>query len=200
MEVIRAGDAGEFQRALHHAERRVAVAVHDAVREGTVVRADADGAAEFLAELHQRRELFLDAPELLDVLLVGVFLDGEFLRVGVVAGIDADHLHPFGGFHRGIGLEVDVGDDRDQAAALAKFSDDVLQVRRVLHGGRGDADDLAADGDEVERLLDGSRRVHRVAGEHRLHDDRATAAQNHAAAGGIAHDDFAGLASMKHKR
>ena len=38
-----AGDAGELERALDHAERRVAVAVHDAVGERAVVGADAHG-------------------------------------------------------------------------------------------------------------------------------------------------------------
>jgi hypothetical protein len=40
-----------------------------------------------------------------------VYSDGEFLLVGVIAGIDAHHLDPFGGFHGGVGLEMDVGHD-----------------------------------------------------------------------------------------
>ena len=79
---------------------------------------------------------------------------------------------------------------------LAQFGDDVLQIRRVLHGRRGDAHDLAADGDEFERLLHAQRRVHRVAGEHGLHDDGMIAADDDAAVRRIADDDFAGLAAM----
>ena len=56
-----AGDAGELERALDHAERRVAVAVHDAVGERAVVGADAHGDAALLAELDQRREALVDA-------------------------------------------------------------------------------------------------------------------------------------------
>ena len=149
-----------------------------------------------LQQFHQRREFFLDALQLGGVLLVGVFLDGEFFGVGVVAGIDADHLDPFGRFHRGVGLEMDVGDNRHVAAARAQFGDDVLQVRRVLHRRRGDAHDLAADGDEFERLLHGHGGVHRVAGEHRLLHDRMVAADDDAAVRGIADDDFAGFAAL----
>ena len=149
---------------------------------------------------HQRRELLLDALQLGGVLLVGVFLDGEFLRVGVIAGIDADHLDPLRRFQRGFGLEMDVGDDRHEAAARAQFGDDVLQVRRVLHRRRGDADDLAADGDQVERLLHALGGVHRVAGEHGLHHDGMVAADDDAAARRVADDDFAGLAALIKKR
>ena len=79
VEFVLAGDAGEFERALDHAQRRVAEPVHDAVAERAVVGADAHGPAKLFAELHQRREFFFDAPQFGGVLLVGVFLDGEFL-------------------------------------------------------------------------------------------------------------------------
>jgi hypothetical protein len=48
--VVIAGDAGEFEGAFDHAERGVAVAVHDAVAEGSVVGADAHGHAAVLAQ------------------------------------------------------------------------------------------------------------------------------------------------------
>ena len=153
-----------------------------------------------LAFEHERREFLLDALQLGGVLLVGVFLGGKFLRVGVIAGIDADNLDPFHGFHRGFGLEMDVGDDRHEAVLLAQFGDDLLQIRRVLHRRRGDADELAADGDEFERLLHGLGSVHRVAGEHGLHDDGMIAADDDAAARRIANDDLARLAALVENR
>jgi len=73
-----ARDAGEFQGALDHAERRVAEAIHDAVAERAVIGADAQGAAEFLAPRYQRRESFLDAFKLGGVLFVAVFLTRIF--------------------------------------------------------------------------------------------------------------------------
>jgi hypothetical protein len=81
-------------------------------------------------------------------------------------------------------------------AALAEADHDVLQVRRVLHGRRGDAHDLAADGDEVERLLHAFGGIHRVAREHGLHHDRVIAADDDAAARRVAHDDFARFAAL----
>ena len=196
MEVVLSGDMGELQRALNHAERRVAESVHDAVGKRTVVRADADGALEALAFEHERREFFLDALQLFHVLRVGVFLDGKFFGVGVVAGVHADDFHPLHSFHRGFRLEMDVGHDGHGAAAFAEFGDDDLQVRRVLHGRGGDAHDLATDGDEIERLLHTGGGVHRVTGDHGLHDNGAVAADDDAAVGGVADNDFAGDAAV----
>ena len=197
MEVVLATDAGELQRALHHAKRRVAVTVHDAVAERAVVRADAHGAFQLDGFQHQRRELFLDAPQLFSVLRVGVFFDREFLRVRIVAGIHADDFHPLHRFHRCFRFEMDVRDDRNIAAALAKFGDDVLQVRRVLHRRCCDADELATDGDEFKRLFHAGRRVHRVAGDHGLRHDRMIPADDDASARGIADDDFARLTTLE---
>ena len=103
---------GKLKRALHHAQRRVAVAVHDAVAERAVVGADTQCAVARFAFLDERRELGLDASQLVGVLLVGVFADIEFFGVGVVAGVDAHHLAPFHRFKSGVRLEVNVGDHR----------------------------------------------------------------------------------------
>ena len=167
-----ARDAGEFERAFHHPERRVAVAVHDAVGERTVVSADAHRDAALFRELDQRRETFANALELGGVLRVGVFEDLEFFRVGVVAGIDPHFLDPLRRFHRGLGFEMDVGDDRRLAAAFAQSAHDVLQIGRVFHRRRGDAHDLATDVSEFDRLRDGRFGIHRVASDHRLDTDR----------------------------
>ncbi len=145
-----------------------------------------------LAELHERREPLADAAEFGGVLLVGVFLDREFFAVRVVARIDAHFVHPLRGFHGGVGFEMDVGDDRHVAAALPQTSDDVLQIGGVFHRGSGDAHDLAADRDEVERLLDRSRGVHGVACDHGLHPDRVIAAE-----ADVADHDFASATAWR---
>ena len=129
-----------------------------------------------LAEIDQRLEGLVDAGEFLLVLVVGVFADGEFLFVGEVAGIDADLLDPLRGFHGGVGLEMDVGDDGHVAPGGEELGLDVLEIGGVLDRRRGDADDFAADLDEVEGLLDAFAGVHRVAGEHRLDADGVGAA------------------------
>ena len=77
----------------------------------------------------------------------------------------------------------------------AEFRDDVLQIGGVLDRGRGDADDLAAHGHEVQRLLHAFGGVHGVAGDHGLDDDGMVAADDDAAARGIAYDDLAGAAA-----
>ena len=127
---------------------------------------------------------------------VRVFLDGKFLFIGVIAGIDAHDLDPFDRFHRRFRFEMDVGDNRHEAILLAKFRDDVLEIGRVLHRRRGDADELATDGDEFERLLHALGGVHRVAGEHGLHDDGMIAADDDAAVLRVADDDLARFASL----
>ena len=192
-----AGDPGELERALDHAARRVAVAVHDPVAQRAVIRPDAQRAAELLAEQHERCELLVDPRQLLGILVVRVFLDLKFLLVRVIAGVDPDLLDPLGRFHRRVRLEVDVRDNRDVAAARVQPFDDVLQVGGVLHRRCGDAHDLAADLDQLERLLDGQLGVHRVAGEHGLLHGGMVTADDHAALGGVAHDNFAGNPAMK---
>ena len=103
----------ELQRTLHHAGRRVAVAVQDAVRQRSVVGADANGAAAILAEAHQRQETLGDALDLLGVLRIGVLADSEPLLVGEVSGVDPHLLHVFRRDHGGVGREVDVGHQRN---------------------------------------------------------------------------------------
>ena len=179
MKSVVAGDAGELQGALDHAERRVAVAVHDAVAERAVVGADADRDATFFTEEDQRREGFADALQLGGVLLVGVLLDGELLGVREVARIDADFFHPARGFHGGVGFEVDVGHEGHVATGFEQAALDVLQVGSVLDRRGGDADNLGTDVCQVERLLDAGRSIHGVAGDHGLHPDRIAAADAH---------------------
>ena len=121
-------------------------------------------------------KLLANALQLRRILLVGVFDDRELLRVGVVARIDPDLLDPLGGFHRGLGFEMDVRHDRHMAAPRAQSPDDVLQIGRVLDRRRGDAHDLATDLGQLEGLRDRGLGVHRVAGDHRLDANRVAAA------------------------
>ena len=105
-------------------------------------------------------------------MLVGVFADDELLRVRVIAGVNPHLVYPFGRFHRCVGFEMDVGDDRHIAPALAQALDDVLEVARVLDSRRSDPDDFTIGVCQLDRLLDRRLGVHRVAGNHRLDTDR----------------------------
>ena len=171
------GDAEELEGALDHAERRVAVAVHDAIAERAVIGADAHRAAELFAADHERGKRIVEAGEFGVVVGVGVFADGEFFLVGVVAGIDADFFDVLDGFHRGAREEMDVGDDRDVGeAGGGELGADVAQAAGGGDVGRGDADDLAADLGEGDGLLDGGGDVLGVARRHRLDADGIGAA------------------------
>ena len=90
---------------------------------------------------------------------------------------------------------MNVRDDRHEAAALAKFRDYVLQVRRVFHRRRGDADNLTTDGGQIQGLPHALGGIHSVAGEHGLHDDRMLTADDDAALRRIAHQDFPGFSA-----
>jgi hypothetical protein len=177
VEVVFAGDAGKFEGALDHAQGGVAVAVHDAVGEGAVVGADAHGAAQLFAQEHQGGEGFFNAVKLGLVFGVGVFADGEFFFVGIVAGVDADGFDPLGGFQGGVGFEMDVGHDGDVGeAVLVEGAANVLEVGGVFAGGGGDADDLAAGAGQEQGLAQAGFGVHGVGGEHGLDDDGVVAA------------------------
>jgi hypothetical protein len=66
---------------------------------------------------------------------------------------------------------MNIGHDRDVAAALAQSAHDVLQVGRVFHRGRRDPYDLAPRLRQFDGLCDGRFRIHGVAGNHRLYPD-----------------------------
>ena len=115
------------------------------------------------------------------VLLVGVLDDLELLGVGVIAGVDPHHLHPARRFQGGLGLEMDVRDDRYEAAPSPQLRRDVLKIGRVLHRRRRDPDDLAPHRGQLQRLPHALGRVHGVAGEHGLHHHGFVSADDHPA-------------------
>ncbi len=72
-------DPRELERAFHHPERCVTVAIHNAIRERAMVRPDSHGYTAFLAKLDKWREPLADPIQLCCVLLVGVLANDEFL-------------------------------------------------------------------------------------------------------------------------
>jgi len=171
----------ELERALHHAAGRVAVAVHDAVRERAVVRADTQGAAELLQPPHEGTEALRHTFELLGVLSVRVLPNLELLLVGVVARVDPHLLDVLGSRHGRTGREVDVGHERHANAPALELGANRPQILGVLRRGRGDPDDLAAGFYEPLGLVGGARSVEGIRRRHRLDADRVVAAKSHVA-------------------
>ena len=195
--IVLARDTREFQRALDHPKRRIAESIHDSVAERSVVGSDTHRAAKFLANFDKWRGALLDPAQLRCVLLVAVFLDGELLRVRVVARIDPHLLDPLRRFQRSIRFEMNICDNRDHAPARAQFCNNILQIRGVLDGRRRDAHQLTAHLDQLERLLHAQRRIHRVAREHRLDDNRMVTANDYPASRRVAHNHFATFAPLE---
>ena len=166
------GEPGKLQRTFHHAERRVAVAVHDPVAQRTVIRADAHGDAARPAQLDQGREFFPDTPDLGRILFVAVFAHRKFFRVRIVARVDPHLVHPLGRLERRVGLKMNVGHQRNMAAAGLQSAADRFQIPCVLDRRRRDAHDFAAYVSQLHRLADTGQRIHRVAGDHGLHAHR----------------------------
>ncbi len=170
-------NADELQRALDHAQRRVSVAVHDALGERAVVGADAQGSAQLFATADQRRNGFVQALELPCVLGIRVLMCARVFLVGVVARIDADFLNVFDRLHRGLRHEMNVGDERDVGkTGGGELGADLSQSLGGGDVGGGYADDFATDLGEGDGLADRRRDIQRVAGGHRLHPDRVGAA------------------------
>ena len=191
MVIVITCDAGKLQRAFHHAERRVAIAVHDAIRERSMIGADAHHPSKILAKLHQRRKFLADAFELLLILRVGVLADFELLLVGVISRVHANFLHPLGGLERGIGLEMDVGHQRHLAAGSSHFARDVFEVRGVNFRLGGDPHNFTARIREREHLGDAGGRVAGVGGDHRLDANRIRSAKTD-----ISDPHFAGCTAL----
>ena len=134
-----------------------------------MIGADAHGAAKVFAELDEWGKVFADAIQLLGILLVGILADLEFFLIGVVAGIDPDFLHPFGGFKSGIGFEVDVCYQRHVTSRSTHAVTNVLEIGRIFLGLSGNPDDFTSRLGEVEHLLHACLCVPGVRGDHGLH-------------------------------
>jgi hypothetical protein len=111
----------------------------------------------------------------------------------VVELLDVARVHPYGrapGVDRGehvLGLEVDVGDDRDLG-----LGGDRREGVGVVLGGHGHAHDLAAGGGQLGDLLQGRVDVGGHRRRHRLHRDRRVPADRHRP-----HHDLPGPASLR---
>ena len=159
-------DPRKLQRALHHPQRRVAVAVHDAVRQRSMIRPDPHGPPQFLAAIHQRHKLRADPLQLLLVIRIAVLPHLELLLVHEVPRIHPHLLHPLRRLHRRIRLEVNVRHQRHLAARPPHPIADVLQVLRILHRLRRDPHDFAPRLRQQQHLLHTGLRVPRVRGDH----------------------------------
>ncbi len=143
-------------RRLHEGfRRRLAVLLQQPLVEGAGVDADAQRDAGVLRRAGDRADLVV---ELADV--AGIHANGRAPRVDGLEDV--------------LGLEVDVGDDRD----LALLRDDVQHVRIVLTR-HCDTHDLASGCGQLGDLLEGRVDVGRRRRRHRLHADRRVAAHQH---------------------
>ena len=86
---------------------------------------------------------------------------------------------------------MNVSDNGDITAARAQFRDDILQIGGIFDRWGGDPDDLAADFNELQRLLHALLGIHGVARQHGLHHDRMVAANDDPTTRWIAHNHFA---------
>ena len=179
--VVLAEDAQKLQCGLHHALRRIAVAVHHAVGKRTVVGADTQSASMFFEVRNQRQQRCFDALQFLGVLCVGVLPHLKLLAVGVVSGVDAHLLDELTGGDRERRAEMDVGHKRTRDAALLHSPPD---GRKRLHRflvGHGEPDDLAVGPVQALDLLHTRYDLRGVGGEHGLNADGRVASDRHIA-------------------
>ena len=162
-------DAQELHAALHDALGRVAVARHDAIRQGTVVHADAERCAVLAADGQQALEAFLQALQLGGILLVRVvqLLEGP-RGVDVIARVDADFFDNGGGHVGHIGIEVDVGYERRGMAPPAEFGTYVFQIFCLDCALCREAHQVAAGADNSLGLVDAAVGVGGGTGRHAL--------------------------------
>ena len=117
-----------------------------------MVRPDAHVNAALLAKVDKLRKSLANPAQLSGVLLVRVFANDEFLRIRIVAGIDAHFFHPLRGFHRGFGFEMNVCDDRYIAASVTQTFHDIFEIARVFYCWRGDPHNFAAHFCQLDRF------------------------------------------------
>jgi hypothetical protein len=93
-----------------------------------MVGADAHRHPPFLTKLYQWSEALPDPINLGLIFRIRVIAGGEFFGIGEVARIDANLLDPLGGLKGSLGLEVNVGDQRDTTTATVEFLADVFEI------------------------------------------------------------------------
>ena len=99
-----------------------------------MVHAEPDGGVVLAAQGDEGLQRLTDADEFGGVFLVGVFqfLEGPG-RVDKVARIDAHALAHLGGRHRGLAVEVDVGDERHGAVLAAQHVGNLADALGLFH-------------------------------------------------------------------
>ena len=178
MEIFLLADAQEFEAALYDALWRIAIAVADAVGEGTVVHADADGCMMLLADVEERHEAVFYLLEFVGILLIGIFLLDELAgRIHVVARIDAHFLAIESSHVGNVRIEVNIGYERSLIAVGTDAGIDVFHILCLAGTLSGEAHQLATSLDNLLSLLNASLGIIGVGGGHRLDADRIIATQ-----------------------
>ena len=109
--------AQELHHALDHPGSRIAVAAHDAVAQRTVVHAQAHCRVALAAHLDKGQQRLTHALELGVILFLGVLQLLECAcRIYKVPRVDAHTLTHLGGSKCRLGVEMDVGNQRNIAA------------------------------------------------------------------------------------
>ena len=178
MEILLLADAQELETALYDALWGIAVAVADAVGEGTVVHADADGCMMLLADVEERHEAVFYLLEFVGVLLIGIFLLDELAgRIHIVARVYA-HLLAVECSHVGnVRIEVNIGNEWSLIAVGTDAGIDVLHILCLAGTLCGEAHQFAASLDDFLCLTDASLSIIGIGGGHRLDADRVIATQ-----------------------
>ena len=175
MVVLIAAHAQELEGALHHAQRRIAIPVQDAIAEASVIGADTHGRTVLLANAHQRKEPITNTLQLGVVFHIGVLAHIEFLLVHVIAGVHAHLLHDARGDLGSVRREMDVRHQRCGVALRAQLLLDDREVLRFLLAGCSDAHQLTSRFDHSDALGHSGSRVHGIRGGHALHPDGVVA-------------------------
>ena len=152
-----------FHGSQGHGLGRIAVFLHDILAQGTMIKADADGAVILLAKA---QELAEKGPRLL---MIGM----------EVAGVDADLFHHRHHGHGNLRGEVDIGHQGNIDAIGPETASNLFQMLYIGHGRHGDADELGSGGCQQLALRHGSFYVGSMGVAHGLDHDGVAAADEH---------------------
>ena len=131
LEVLFLTNAEKFHATLHDTLGCVAVTAHDAVRERTVVHADAKRRSMLTTDGEQAQKTLFQTAKLGGIFLIGVLQMLELAgRVHIVAGIDAHFFDNAAGSHIGhVRIEMHIGHQR---MVISGFAERGLDVAKVL--------------------------------------------------------------------
>ena len=137
-----------------------------------MIRPNPNRDLSFGTDFYQRGKRLLNSAQLLRILLIGILSNRELFLIGKVPRINPNFFDPLSRFQSRIWLEMNISNDRYITSSGQQLLFYFLKISRILNRRCRNSYDLTSHFHQFKGLLDRSRRIHRVRGNHTLNPNR----------------------------